>query len=184
MKQYIIVAFCATIGALQAQNAPMQLTLKQAIATAEANNIELQKSKIDVELSKETVKQTTAIGLPNVNITGGYQHYIEIPAQWIKNFAYQGPQSPEYIKLQFQQKIASSGGLSVNQLLFDGSYIVALKASKEFSNLTYLLYAKSLNDLQFNVAKAYLIVATTEKNIAVVDATLKYWKKMHPTSKK
>lgn len=172
MKQYIIVAFCATIGALQAQNAPMQLTLKQAIATAEANNIELKKSKIDVDLSKETVKQTTAIGLPNVNLSGGYQQYIEIPGQWIKNFAYQGPQSPEYIFLQFQQKIASSGGLSVNQLLFDGSYIVALKASKEFSNLSNLLYSKNLNDLQFNIAKAYLMVATTEKNIAVVDANM------------
>lgn len=178
MKQYIFVLFAAgTMGVLQAQNAPMQLTLKQAIETAEANNIDLKKSKIDVDLSKETVKQTTAIGLPSVNVSGGYQQYITIPGQWIKNFAYQGPQSPEYIFLQFQQKIASSANLSINQLIFDGSYIVALKASKEFSNLTNLLYAKSLNDLQFNVAKAYLMVATTEKNIAVVNANIEVLEK-------
>ncbi len=172
MKQYIFVLLAGTMSALNAQNAPMQLTLKQAIATAESNNIDLKKSKIDVELSKETVKQTTAIGLPNVNVTGGYQQYFTIPGQWIKNFAPQGPNSPEFIFLQFQQKIASSGGLSINQLIFDGSYIVALKASKEFSNLSSLLYAKSINDLQFNVAKAYLMVATTEKNISVIDANI------------
>jgi len=50
--------------------------------------------------------------------------------------------------------------------------LVALKATNEFLNLSSLLNAKTKNDVQFNVAKAYLMVATTEKNITVVDANI------------
>ncbi len=175
MKKSILVLFASGIGLLNAQtNQTLQLTLKQAIANAEANNVELKKGKIDIDLSKETVRQTTAIGLPQVNISGGYQQFITIPGQWVKNFS--GP-NPEYLFLQFQQQIASSGTLSVNQLLFDGSYIVALKASNEFSNLSKLVYAKTLNDVQFNVSKAYLMVATTEKNISVINANIEVLEK-------
>jgi len=170
MKKYLIVFVVGSIGMLKAQTSTsVKLSLKQAIESAESNNIDVRKSSTDVMMAKETVKQTAAIGLPQISASAGYNQYLTIPGQYIKNFA--GP-SPEFIKLTFAQKISSNAGISANQLIFDGSYLVALKATNEFLNMSSLLNAKSKNDVQFNVAKAYLMVATTEKNITVVDANI------------
>ena len=107
--------------------------------------------------------------VPQISASAGYNQFITIPGQYVKNFTGQGP---EYIKLVFSQKISSTVGITANQLIFDGSYLVALKATNEFLNLSTLLDAKTKNDVQFNVAKAYLLVATNEKNITVVDANI------------
>jgi len=170
MKKYLIVFVVGSIGMLKAQTSTsVKLSLKQAIESAESNNIDVRKSSTDVMMAMETVKQTAAIGLPQISASAGYNQFLTIPGQYVKNFS--GP-SPEYIKLTFAQKISSTVGISANQLIFDGSYLVALKATKDFLNLSTLLDAKTKNDVQFNVAKAYLMVATTEKNISVVDANI------------
>ena len=170
MKKYILVLVASGIGMLHAQtSSTVKLSLMQAIENAKSNNIDVKKASTDVLIAKETVKQTAAIGLPQISASAGYNQYITIPGQYIKNFA--GP-NPEYLKLSFAQKISSSVGISANQLIFDGSYLVALKATNEFLNLSNLIYAKTQNDIQFNVAKAYLMVATTEKNMSVVEANI------------
>lgn len=170
MKKYLIVFVVGSIGMLKAQTSTsVKLSLKQAIESAESNNIDVRKSSTDVMMAMETVKQTAAIGLPQISASAGYNQYITIPGQYIKNFS---GTNPEYIKLTFAQKISSNAGISANQLIFDGSYLVALKATNEFLNMSSLLNAKTKNDVQFNVAKAYLMVATTEKNITVIDANI------------
>jgi len=170
MKKYLIVFVVGSIGMLKAQtSSTVKMSLKQAIENAESNNIDVRKSSTDVLIANETVKQTAAIGLPQISASAGYNQYLTIPGQYIKNFS---PAPPEYIKLTFAQKLSSNAGISANQLIFDGSYLVALKATNEFLNMSTLLNAKSKNDVQFNVAKAYLMVATTEKNITVVDANI------------
>lgn len=144
------------------------MSLKEAINYALQHNPELKKSQFDVSISRETVKQTVAIGLPQVSITGGYQHYNRIPGNWIKNFA-PTPGAPEYIFLQFQQQINSSGTLGINQLIFDGSYLVGLKATKQFVDMSKFLEAKTAYDVQINVSKAYLMVASTRMSIQLID---------------
>jgi outer membrane protein TolC len=144
------------------------MSLKEAINYALQHNPELKKSQFDVSISRETVKQTVAIGLPQVSITGGYQYYNRIPGNWVKNFA-PTPGAPEYIFLQFQQQINSSGTLGINQLIFDGSYLVGLKATKQFVDMSKFLEAKTAYDVQINVSKAYLMVASTRMNIQLID---------------
>lgn len=158
----------AGVASITAQSAKAGMSLKEAINYALQNNPELKKSKFDVSISRETVKQTVAIGLPQVTASGGYQHYTRIPGNWIKNFA-PTPGAPEYIFLQFQQQVNSSGTIGVNQLLFDGSYLVGLKATKQFVDMSKILEAKTEFDVQVNVSKAYLIVASTRLNIGLLE---------------
>lgn len=153
-----------------------KLSLKEAINYALAHNPELQKSKIDVAISKETVKQTVAIGLPQVSATGSYQHYTRIPGNWIRNFV-EAPGQPEYIFLQFQQKINSTGALGVNQLLFDGSYLVGLKATQQFVDMSKYLEAKTAYDVQVNVSKSYLMVASARMNLELIEKNIEVLEK-------
>ena len=158
----------AGVASITAPSAKAGMSLKEAINYALQNNPELKKSKFDVSISRETVKQTVAIGLPQVTASGGYQHYNRIPGNWIKNFA-PTPGAPEYIFLQFQQQVNSSGTIGVNQLLFDGSYLVGLKATKQFVDMSKFLEAKTEYDVQVNVSKAYLMVASTRMNIGLLE---------------
>lgn len=153
-----------------------KLSLVQAIDYALKNNADLVKANIDVNISKETVKQTVAIGLPQISTSAAYQHYLTVPGQWIKNFAYQ-PGSPEYIFLQFQQKINSTANISVNQLLFDGSYLVGLKATKEFLNMSKFVKSQTESQLISNVTKSYLAVVSTELNIELLESNIETVKK-------
>lgn len=150
------------------QAGAQSMSLKEAINYALQHNSELKKSQFDVSISRETVKQTVAIGLPQVTVSGGYQHYNRIPGNWIRNFA-PTPGAPEYIFLQFQQQINGTGTLGVNQLLFDGSYLVGLKATKQFVDMSKFLEAKTAYDVQINVSKAYLMVASARMNMQLID---------------
>lgn len=158
----------AGVASITAPSAKAGMSLKEAINYALQNNPELKKSKFDVSISRETVKQTVAIGLPQVTASGGYQHYNRIPGNWIKNFA-PTPGAPEYIFLQFQQQVNSTGTIGVNQLIFDGSYLVGLKATKQFVDMSKFLEAKTEYDVQVNVSKAYLMVASTRMNIGLLE---------------
>lgn len=175
-KVFLVVLFvCGMLTPLYSMENPTgvkdSFSLKGAISFALENNPELKKARMDVAISKETVKQTVAIGLPQISASGSYNHYLTIPGNWIKNFA-PTPGSPEYIFLQFQQQVNSSGTIGVNQLLFDGSYLVGLKATKEFVDMSKFLEAKTAYDVQVNVSKAYLMIASTDLNIKMVSANM------------
>ena len=133
---------------------------------------------MDVNIAKETVKQTASYGLPQVSASGGYQQYLTIPGNWVNNFTkVPGTSAPDYIFIRFQQEFASSASLSVSQLLFDGTYFVGLEATRAFMGMSELLKAKSLKDLQMNVAKAYVTAVSTQKNLDVIEANIKLLEK-------
>lgn len=178
MKKNIILIFVGCIGYLNAQSnqtekkSTVNLSLQEAIQFAETNNPDYKKSKIDVQISKETVNQTIAVGLPQISATGSFNKYLTVPGQYVKNFV-PTPGAPEYIMIKFAQPISSSGTINVNQLLFDGSYLIGLQASQKFQDMSKLLESKSKTDLQLNITKAYLMASTTQKNIDVVQANIK-----------
>lgn len=169
MKRTILAFLSAFSLGLHAQQDTVKFSLKDAIAYAEKNSPTFQNVQTDVDIANNTVRQITALGLPQVNASATYQEYLQIPGSWIKNFA--GP-SPEYIFLKFQQKYYASGSIGLNQLLWDGTFLLGLKASKEYVNMAQLLVAKSKTDLHTNVAKAYLLALTTAKNIELLNSNL------------
>ncbi len=177
MKRTLLATFGILVFQLNAQQAS-KMSLKEAVAYAEKNSPTLQNAQTDVTIAETTVKNIKSIGLPQVNASASFQQYLQIPGSWIKNFN-SSPGSPEYIFLKFQQQFYASGSIGVNQLLFDGSFFLGLKAAKEYVNMSQLLVAKSKVDLQSNVAKAYLLALTTRKNIDLLESNLKTLEKSY-----
>ena len=88
-----------------------------------------------------------------------------------------GSSAPDFIFLRFQQEYSSNAAISVNQLLFDGTYMVGLKASKAFMGMSDLLKQKVLRDAQLNVAKAYVTAVSTQKNLDLIETNIKLLEK-------
>ena len=160
-KIFSFLALCGLTGLGMAQSS---FSLDEAIAYGKSHNTAYLNAGHDVAIAQETVNQTLALGLPQISAAGNYQQYLTVPGSWIKNSFSTQPGAPEYIFLQFQQAYTSSANLSVNQLIFDGTYFVGLKASKEFVNLSQLQENLSEQSLKSSITKAYILVASLQKN--------------------
>ena len=74
MKRIIIFAICLGSLSSWAQESK-KFSFSEAITFAEQNNTTYKNAQLDVNIAKETVKQTTSYGLPQVSASAGYQQY-------------------------------------------------------------------------------------------------------------
>ena len=166
-----LAVLALTAGMLSAQE--MRLSLAQAQAHAAKHNASAQINDLERQVAKANIWQNIAIGLPQVNVAGSYTNNIELPAQFI-DFGGTG----ELTKLTFGTKYASAGNLSASQLVFDGSYFVALLATKVVTQTAELGYQKSLMEVREQVAQAYHLSVVTERNAQSVSSNLELTRKL------
>ena len=135
MKQTIILTLLLFVGFANAQEKEKYaFTLDQAIEHALQNNYKAINASRDIESAKQKKWETTASGLPQINGTVNYQNNFVlqksvVPAEFF------GGNPGEFQEVEFGTKHNMTANASLSQLIFDGSYIVALQASK-----TYLQY--------------------------------------------
>lgn len=178
----LILFFGAQNFGAKAQSASkdtLTLGLKDAISYALNNSSTIQNAKLDIANSEQKVKEITSMAYPQISASGTFMQYGVIPGQYIRSdqFGPTPPGAPAFTFLQFQQKYTAQGVLSWNQLIFDGTFFLGLKAAQQFVNLSQLFESKSKYDAQINTVKAYIMIVSTQKNIALMDANIAALKK-------
>ncbi len=141
--------------------AQAEFTLQQAMDYAAENSYMMQRAGMDVDIAGKRVKETTGMGLPQISGNGEFQNFLDIPTVLVPNF---GGNPNELIPAQFGTEYNITGGLQANQLLFDGSYIVALQAARTYRELSENAYTKSKQEVKAAVAKAYTAVIVAAEN--------------------
>ncbi len=182
MKSRIISIMCSGLLLINFGTFAQEksFSLAQAREYALNNNLELKNAKLGVDYAKKQVLETTGIGLPQINGTIDYQNFIDIPTQLApaNNF---DPTAPEdlLIPFQFGLEQSLSAGFTVNQLIFDGTYLVGLKASKVFVDLARKQSNQTEADIKQNVTKAYYAVLVTEENKKLLARNVETLEKIH-----
>lgn len=154
-----------------------QFSLQQAIEYAYQNQHDIKNAALDAEISKNKVKETVAIGLPQVTGSAAFQKFIDIPTQTIPNFispltgAAPGTY-PEFIEAKFGTNYTANYGIQVSQLLFDGNYLIGLKASSVYKDLTVKALARTKIETNVTVTKAYYSVLVNRKRLELLDANI------------
>jgi outer membrane protein TolC len=164
MKKYIlIICFLALSISLNAQEKIMELSLDEAIKYALTNSYNAKAAENDIKIAKETVWETTTIGLPQINGNIDYQNFIKQP---ISVADINGDGINEEFVFGTKQNINAS--VTLTQLLFDGSYLVGLQASKTYLKISE--QAKEKTDLLTREAiiNAYGNVLVAEKSIEIL----------------
>ena len=180
------------IANVQSQE-PRAFTLEEAVAYSTKNNYQLQQAKMDIDISKNKVRETTAIGLPQVSANASYNNYIDIPVQvaepfevdlgdgfnnWIGavgqttgvGLPIQEPVDPNALQeFQFGLPHTLSGGITANQILFDGSYFVGLKTAKQYLNYSLLGAEKTESEVKTSIAKTYINAVAAKENIKALE---------------
>lgn len=179
MKHYLyILLFCLswTIPTkAQQKDTVATFTLNQAISYAQKHQSSILNAQIDEQIAKNTVKQTIGIGLPQLSGNASFQDFIKIPTSLLPGEVFGAPGTQ--IPVQFGVKYNSSFGLELNQLVFDGTYLVGLKASRTYKELSTKNTKRSRIETAVAVTKAYYSVLVSNEQLSLLDANLDRLKK-------
>lgn len=176
MKRLILITLLLSAGIIRAQNNELAFSLKQAIEYAKANNNSAKNAKLDQEAASKKINEIRAIGLPQVSADGRFVYTPQIPTIGIKNPGFFGPNPT----VEFPQGIDYSfnGTLSATQLLFDGTFLMGLKAAKEYSMLSKINHERTEKQITADVTKAYYLVLITDENLKLVDRNIQTLEKI------
>lgn len=166
MKNLLIIILSVFSLAVQSQEQKQSynFTLQQAIAHALQNNYSVINSGRDIEAAKQKKWETTAIGLPQIDGAIDYQNFLKQPTT-LADFDNDGV-NEEFI-FGTKQNILASATLS--QLIFDGSYIVALQATKTYMRYYENSKQKTDSEVEEMVVNAYGNVLLTEESILILE---------------
>nr|NQU92142.1 TolC family protein [Bacteroidota bacterium] len=148
----------------------MKFSLDGARQYAREHNYDIINSMKDVEIARKKVNETTAIGLPQIDGSIGYNDYIDIPTMLIPGEFVGEPGT--YFPVKFGLKYNLSFSATVSQLIFSGEYIVGLQATRIFVGFSQKQYDKMVIELEQKVAESYYLVLIAERNKEIIDSTL------------
>lgn len=165
MKNWIKLfpLFIAVLGYSQ-----KTFTIEEAWKYAQDNNVNVQKAKIDQTIAKQKVKETIGIGLPQISGNAGYNYFLKIPVTLLPA-EIAGGMPGTYIPVKFGQKQSLTSGLTLRQLLFDGSYFVGLEASKTYKEASNLAEEKTEISVKEGILMAYTAVLVTDENLKTLE---------------
>ncbi|OOG73040.1 TolC family protein [Algoriphagus sp. A40] len=175
MKKHLftLLVFLLSFSAIQAQEVA-QLTLNESILYAIENNYVTKNARLETLVSKATVKETTALGLPQINGNFNLDFNPKIPVIFLPNQPPFGdPSNPsDVIPARFGVSYSSGLGVNVTQMIFDGSFFIGLRAAKTLTQLTDFDLVKAENDVIENVKKAYFGVLVNQERIRLAESNL------------
>ena len=171
MKKLSLFLLLACLG-MQAQETKKSysFSLQQAIEHALQYNYSAINSGRDIEAAKKKKWETTASGLPQINAGLDYANNFKLQTQALTGNAFDPDGDPNKVTtLAFGTKHSMVARTTLSQLIFDGSYIVALQASKTY--LQYYESSKKKTDLEVRemIIKSYGNVLLAEENIIILE---------------
>jgi outer membrane protein TolC len=180
--KYLIFFLICGISA-QGQQA---FSLKQAVEYGIKNHLSVKNAELDIVGAELTIKQIKASGLPQISGNFQYTYNAIIPTQLLdaKNF---DPNAEEGTVTKFKFGVPWSGqaGVGLNQLIFDATWLVGLKAAPVYRELARKGVTNNKVIVAENVSKAYYSVLVAverskilDLNIARIDSLMKEMKAM------
>ncbi|HZW63295.1 MAG TPA: TolC family protein [Flavobacteriaceae bacterium] len=164
-------------------------SLQEAIDYALENNRAVQNAVKDINAAKKQKWETTATGLPQINVGVDYQNWLKQQVQLLPAAAFDNTQStidivndyfdvtqnnfnintPEgFIPLRFGTKQNVNATATLSQLLFDGSYLVGLQSAKVYLQISKNAKVKTDLEVRKAVINAYGNVLLAEESIAIL----------------
>lgn len=153
------------------QEIPERYSLQEAIDFALLNNRTAINAARDIEAAKAQKWETTASGLPQISAAVDYQNFLKqqvqvIPAEFF------GGNPGEFAEVVFGTKQSVSAFATLNQKIFDGSYLVALQSAKVFLEISQNAKTKTDLEVRKAVINAYGNVLLAEESVTILKRNL------------
>lgn len=169
-------------------NGQQSFTLEEAIDYGIKNNNSVRMKQLEIENADYIIKETKSIGMPHVDGALEYTYAFLRPKSEFADFTQasvvqtlQGYNlldksvpvpAPNVQEISFLQKHQFSAGVTGSWLLFDGTYLVGLRAAKLVKEIATKNVNVSRQEVSNQVAKAYLNVLFAERNLGTLNTNL------------
>ena len=174
----IILIFTIAASAQTNDKKKYSFSIQQAIDFALKNNYKAINSGRDIETSKQKKWETTAMGLPQLNGRVDFLHNFKLQQQGVSGNAFNPLGNPNDVStIAFGTKNTMIGTATLSQLIFDGSYIVALQASKAYLQFFENAKLKTDNDIKELIINNYGNVLLSQESIKILESNKKVLEK-------
>ena len=150
------------------EKVPNAVTLLNAIDYGLKNNRAIINANRDVQKAYKDKWNTIAIGLPQIISSVDYQNFIELPVSLVPAEFF-GGEKGEFAELRFGTEQNIVAGVRLNQLLFDGSYLVGLEASKIFLSISQNVLEKTEIEVRKSIVNTYASVLLAQENVSILE---------------
>ncbi|MCK9410715.1 MAG: TolC family protein [Prolixibacteraceae bacterium] len=165
-----IISLCLGISNGVAQDT-LHLSLQEARRLAFENNTNIRNSALDMEIARKKIWETTAIGLPHIDSKAAYQFLPNVPTLPPGTM---GPGTPA-VELGVKNNVTFD--VTASQLIFNGSYLVGLKAMKTLYQQTNESTEKIVQDVNESVINTYYMILVAEESLKNLQKNLDNVKK-------
>jgi outer membrane protein TolC len=167
-KILFALSFFLGLQSVFAQTLPDSVSLEEALAFGEQNNRTIQNANLEVQKAYKQKWSTIAIGLPQISANANYQNFIELPTSLIPAQFFGGNEG-DFAEVQFGTPQTMDAGVTVQQLIFDGSYLVGLEASRVFLAISENILEKTQLEIRKNIVNTYSSVLLARENIQFLE---------------
>ena len=168
MKIHLFLFVILLTGVTQAQELPESLSLEEAIAFGLTHNRSIINADREIQKAKKEKWKTIATGLPQISSEVNYQNFLEMPVSLVPAEFF-GGNPGEFRELTFGTEQNMIGTLKMEQLIFDGSYLVGLQATKVYLAISENLFEKTNLDVKKMVTNLYSNVLLAKYNIRFLE---------------
>ncbi|MGR6087504.1 MAG: TolC family protein [Arcticibacter sp.] len=184
LKAWILILTLAYVmpASAQTQNASTSMNVEQAVAFAIKNHPDIKNAELEIAIAQAKINELVAIGLPQLNFSADLNKFVEIPTSFVPAEFF-GGEPGSYAPVKFGQPWSSSAGISASQLLFDGSYLIGVKATKIYAELSKKNAEQLKIEMAVNVTKSYYMVLVIKEKLKQLNGDLARLDKLRKDTK-
>lgn len=178
MKKTLQVLVFLVSASTFGQETISSFTLEQAVDYALIENASIKNAAADKKDALAQKWATIASGLPQIQGSVNYQNQLKQPVAQIPAEFF-GGEPGTFSEVVFGQPQSLNASVTWNQLIFDGSYVVGVQATRTFLEYSQNAYEKTALEVRASIVSAYanaLMAAQSaellSKNVAQIERNL------------
>ena len=165
-KLYAFLVLTIFVFSAKAQET-LAFTLDEAVQYALEHNYTVRNAALDIDAAEKQEWEATSFGLPQIDGTIDYQNWIKQAVTFLPAEIVGGPPG-EFEEVVFGAKQNMNATVTLNQILFDGSYLVGLQSAKTFLKISNLAKEKTDQSIREAVINAYGTVLVSKETIKIL----------------
>ncbi len=188
MRISIIIALVLSPLLFYAQDSgAMSFTLEEAENYALENSTKVKNAKIDQQITEKTIWETISIGLPQASGSVNYSNIFKVPEMSFGGYVDWGSMDPmsyitpmdvfaNYVEgqpIQLGVKQNVTWDITVNQIIFNGEYLVGLQALKTMRKTADIMIDKAEADTKALISETYILVQILQENKLIIEESMK-----------
>jgi len=182
MKVWMMASGIVASALVDAQDSAVHMfTAQQAAEYAMKNNVQVKNALLDIQLQEQTNRDLTSAAYPQINANGSFTYNAKIPVSLVPGDFFGQPGT--FIPVKFGVKYNALGGITLDQLLFDGQVFVGLQARQTAIDWKVKNAEVTEEMIKANIYKIYYQLVASRTQIQLLDANIARLEKLSHDTK-